>query len=205
MALRIGPTSGGRRTTRVGGRARSLLPWGPACTKVSAVGPEVRVRVSREMRWLRLGGEKSLAKSAPGLGSSPGRSVGPRSGETWPRRRRLRGKDSKRSVVNARRRGSHHGTTKKSSFSVPARPARYQSFSPRSAAIRVATNLRRAGIRLQRPWTGPADGSAQNCRLRLQAVARAGRKNWPPVTASRSRAHPERNLTKSKSGPEMRS
>ena len=72
MALRIGPTSGGRRTTRVGGRARSLLPWGPACTKVSAVGPEVRVRVSREMRWLRLGGEKSLAKSAPGLGSSGG-------------------------------------------------------------------------------------------------------------------------------------
>lgn len=146
MALRIGPTSGGRRTTRVGGRARSLLPWGPACTKVSAVGPEVRVRDNRETHALRLAA-RNLWQS-PRRDSAPlvGRSVGPRSGETWPRRRRLRGKDSKRSVVNARRRGSHHGTTKKSSFSVPARPARYQLFSPRAAATPTAANLWRAGF-----------------------------------------------------------
>lgn len=145
MALRIGPTCGGRRTTRVGGRARSLLPWGPACTKVSAVGPEVRVRDSRETRWLRLGA-RNLWQS-PRRDLAPLRAgVGPRSGETWPRRRRLRGKDSKRSVVNARRRGSHHGTTKKSSFSVPARPARYQSFSPRAAATCATARHRRAGF-----------------------------------------------------------
>ena len=147
MALRIGPTCGGRRTTGVGGRARSLLPWGVGVYESlrSRAGGS-RPRQSRDAP-APASGEKSLAKSAPGLGSSlAGRSVGPRSGETWPRRRRLRGKDSKRSVVNARRRGSHHGTTKKSSFSVPARPARYQLFSPRAAATPTAANLWRAGF-----------------------------------------------------------
>jgi len=69
MALRIGPTCGGRRTTRVGGRARSLLPGGPACTKVSAVGPEVRVRDNRETRCIR--------QWARNLWQSPRRDVAP--------------------------------------------------------------------------------------------------------------------------------
>jgi hypothetical protein len=204
MALRIGPTCGGRCTTRVGGRARSLLPWGVGVYEsLRGWAGGSRPRQSRDAR-APASGEKSLAKSAPGRGSSPGRSVGPRSGETWPRRRRLRGKDSKRSVVNARRRGLHHGTTKKCSFSVPARPARYQSFSPRAAAIRAAADHRRASVRLKRPRTGPAESSAQN-RAAAASGCSCRQKNWPPVTASRSRAHPERNLTKSKSGPEMRS
>ena len=72
MALRIGPTCGGRRTTGVGGRTRSLLPRGVGVYESlrSRAGGS-RPRQSRDAR-APAGGEKSLAKSAPGLGSSGG-------------------------------------------------------------------------------------------------------------------------------------
>jgi len=193
MALRIGPTCGGRRTTRVGGRARSLLPRGPACATISAVGRWFASATIARRAWLRLGA-RNLWQS-PRRDLAPLRAgVGPRSGETWPRRRWLRGKDSKRSVVNARRRGSHHGTTKKCSFSVPARPARCQSFSPGSAAIHAAADPRRAGIRLKRPRTGPAENSAQKRAAARQngAIVSADREKTGPRSPRVVRGHTQR-------------